>query len=466
MKKTTKIFAVVLAILMTFAMTLTASAANGSITVDNPIEGQDYTAYKIFDVVYNDNGNYSYSIDSSSDWFATVKAYADVADNSLVLTPAASNANLYIVEINGNFVPASFAAALKDANVSATGTALTVADGKASATGLDLGYYFVTSTTGALCNLTTTDPTAVIHDKNDVPFTKVVDDANPEVGQVITFTVTGKVPSTTGFADFDYVISDTMTEGLTFDFASVTVTVGGAALAEDKYTLTEGTNGFELDIDVMNIQDKVAQDIVVTYSATVNEKAVGVISNNTAVLEYNNNPTSVETTQTLPIEVELYTSQIIIDKFAADDEETKLAGAEFVLYKEVEGVKSYYKYDAENDVVSWVADIADATVVVTDENGAATIIGLEDGEYKLQETKAPEGYNLLKSDVTITIDGSAATKADLSTLTVEADVANSTGLELPETGGIGTTIFYIVGGILVIGAAVLLITKKRMGTAK
>ena len=93
---------------------------------------------------------------------------------------------------------------------------MAVADGKATATGLDLGYYFVTSTNGALCNLTTTDPAVTIHDKNDMPFKKEVDKTNVDVGQAVTFKITGKVPDYTGFTKYTYLITDTMTNGLTF----------------------------------------------------------------------------------------------------------------------------------------------------------------------------------------------------------------------------------------------------------
>ena len=189
MKHARKLTSLLLALVMVFALAVTVAAegtgaaepAKGSITVDNPIEGQNYTAYKIFDVVYDTEEHYSYTIDSTSNsWFSTVKSYADTPANGLTLTQV-KGTNTYVVTTTGDFSPAAFADALKKAVDGKNGRTLAVADGKATATDLDLGYYFVTSTTGALCNLTTTNPNANIHDKNDMPFKKEVDKTNVDV---------------------------------------------------------------------------------------------------------------------------------------------------------------------------------------------------------------------------------------------------------------------------------------------
>lgn len=464
MKTVARIASLLLALVMVFGLSVTAFAAGpGTITVDNPLEGQTYTAYKIFDVTYDeDKSTYAYSIAGDSEWYAVVSPY-----DGITLTKAASE-NTYAVTKNDSFSAAAFANVLKAAVEGKTGTVLKLADGKATATGLDLGYYFVTSSTGALCNLTTTNPDATIHDKNDVPFGKVDDKASVEVGETVSYTITGKVPDYTGFTTYTYLITDTMSEGLTFQ-KDAKVTVGGTDVTSActiTYDVDSNANKFTVSIPVMNYA--IGAEIKVTYTAVTNDNAVTVISKNSATLTYSNNPTDSSKTTTTPEDIEtVYSAKLVIDKYQKDDESKKLANAKFVL-KNAEG--KYYKYTAATESaaakVEWVENQTDATEVTTDNNGAAAFNGLKDGTYYLVETAAPAGYNLLANEVEVTINGAKATEVDLSSLTATAKVENSTGTTIPETGGIGTTIFYVAGGLLVLGAVILLITKKRMSSAK
>lgn len=158
MKHARKLASLLLALVMVFALATTAFAAGtvtGTITVANPVKDQTYTAYKIFDVVYDTNDHYSYTIDSSNEWYNTVSAYANDAAHGLKLTRV-NGGDTYVVTTENGFSAPDFADALKADVNGKTGRTLSVADGKATVTGLDLGYYFVTSSTGALCNLTTT----------------------------------------------------------------------------------------------------------------------------------------------------------------------------------------------------------------------------------------------------------------------------------------------------------------------
>lgn len=246
------------------------------------------------------------------------------------------------------------------------------------------------------------------------------------------------------------------------------VTVDGVTLDAGKYVLNQTDNGFTLTIKVMELQEKVGKEIKVTYTAVTNDNAVTVISKNSATLTYSNNPTDSSKTTTTPEDIEtVYSAKLVIDKYQKDDESKKLANAKFVL-KNAEG--KYYKYTAATESaaakVEWVENQTDATEVTTDDNGAAVFNGLKDGTYHLVETAAPAGYNLLATEVEVVINGADATEVDLSSLTATAKVKNSTGTTIPETGGIGTTIFYVAGGLLVLGAVILLITKKRMSSAK
>lgn len=463
MKPISRIASLLLALIMIIAMATTVFAASdGSITVENPKEGETYTAYKIFDVVYKeDKTAYSYTIASDSLWLTAVQSYAGITLSEAV-TDGDGN-TFHIVTQNNDFSAAAFAKVLQGAMAGKDGTELTLSGGKATASGLELGYYFVSSTNGALCNLTTTQPDAVIYDKNDVPFEKTADDVSVEVGQTVNFTIEGKVPDTTGFATYIFEITDTMTTGLTYA-KDVQVYVDGTLL-DANFTLTNTPNddaatGFALVIDVMELQSQVGKQIKVTYSAVVNENAVATVQQNDAKLKYSNDPTDSTKYTTIPDEVKLYTAKIVIDKFETGNESKKLEGAQFVL---MNAQSQFYAYDETAQAVSWVAEQKDATVVTTDADGAAAFIGLEDGVYTLKEIKAPTGYNLLTDTIEITVAGS---DADVTTLTVETDVANSTGSQLPSTGGIGTTIFYTVGGILMAVSAVLLVTKKRLSVSE
>ena len=470
MKHARKLASLLLALVMVFALATTAFAdetvtTTGTITVENPVEDQTYTAYKIFDVVYDTKDHYSYTIDSNNEWYGTVSAYANNTARGLTLTQV-KGTTTYVVTTTRAFSAPDFAGALKADVNGKTGKPLIVAGGKATVTGLELGYYFVTSSTGALCNLTTTDPTVTIHDKNDMPFEKRDDKVSAEVGETVNYTIKGKVPDYTGFTTYTYEVTDTMSEGLTFK-KDVKVTVGGKDVTTDcttTYNVDDNTNKFTVSIPVKSYT--IGAEIEVTYSALVNENAVAKISKNSATLTYSNNPSEGTKNTTTPVEETVYSSKIVIDKYEKGSTTTKLEGAEFVLYKEVtpEGgttaTKQYYKWNEENKKVEWVDTIANATTVKTDKNGAASFNGLADGTYYLVETKAPAGYNLLENPHKVEVKG-GSTEADLS---VNANVANSTGTTLPSTGGMGTTIFYVLGSALVLGAVVLLVTKKRMST--
>lgn len=468
MKTMRKLFTVLLALAMTLALAVSAFAADtGSITISNPQGDHTYTAYKIFDVTYTADGvNYSYTISETDAAFSTVKAYADVAANGLTLTPVA-NTNKYNVSIGTGFSAASFAQYLRT-NVGSlgTGTAFTKVDNTMKASGLTLGYYFVSGTSGAVCELATAKDIQ-IRDKNEVPqIEKTVndDDGTVEIGQKLTYTITGKVPSTKGYTEFTYQVTDTMTEGLTFN-EDVKVTIGGTDVTAAA-TITNNEDGFVASVNMMKYQDQIDKPVVITYTATVNEKAiVNDKETNAAVLKYSNNPADKDSYDESTVTVDVFSFNIVINKYATGNENTKLEGAKFVL-KNNEG--KYYKYDAATKAVTWVAAKADATEVSTDANGAARFDGLQAGTYNLEETAAPAGYNQLTKDIIIvldktgsaTINGAASTLEDARSLT--AGVANSTGTVLPETGGTGTVIFVALGALAVICAGVFLVTNKRM----
>ena len=467
MKTMRKLFRVLLALAMTLALAVPAFAAEttGSITITNPQGDHTYTAYKIFDVTYSGD-NYSYTISDTDTAFNTVKAYADVAANGLNLT-AVADTGKYNVSIGVGFSAASFAQHLKT-NVGSLGTGTAfIEDGNTmKASGLALGYYFVSSTSGTVCELATAKDIQ-IRDKNEVPeIKKDVDDNDRtvEIGQKLTYTITGKVPSTKGYDEFTYQVTDTMTEGLTFN-NDVTVTIGGVDVTSAA-TITNNGNGFVASVNMMHYQDQIDAPVVITYTATVNEKAIqSDKETNTATLKYSNDPANKDSFKESSVKVEVFSFNIVINKYATGNENTKLEGAKFVL-KNNDG--KYYKCDTATKAVSWVDDKSAATEVSTDANGAARFDGLQAGTYSLEETVAPAGYNQLTKDITIVLDKNGSATIDGAASAPGADhslttgVANSTGTVLPETGGTGIVIFVALGALAVICSGVFLVTNKRM----
>ena len=467
MKTMRKLFTVLLALAMTLALAVPAFAADttGSITITNPQGDRTYTAYKIFDVTYSGD-HYSYTISDTDAAFTTVKAYADVTANGLTLTPVGKTGK-YNVSTGDSFSAASFAQYLKtNAGSLGTGTAFTQVGNTMKASGLTPGYYFVSGTSGTVCELATAKEIQ-IRDKNEAPqIEKSVDDADRtvEIGQKLTYTITGKVPSTKGYTEYTYELTDTMSEGLTFN-KDVKVTIGD----EDVTTaaaITKNGNGFVASVNMMDYQGQIDKPVVITYTATVNEKAIQRNEEtNTATLKYSNDPANKNSFKESSVEVEVFSFNIVINKYAAGNESTKLEGAKFVL-KNAEG--KYYNCDTATKAVTWVVGKADTTEVTTDVNGVARFDGLQAGTYKLEETAAPAGYNQLIKDITIVLKEDGSATIDDAASTPEADrsltagVANSTGTMLPETGGIGTVIFVALGALAVICAGVFLVTNKRM----
>lgn len=467
MKTMRKLFRVLLALAMTLALAVPAFAAEttGSITITNPQGDHTYTAYKIFDVTYSGD-NYSYTISDTDTAFNTVKAYADVAANGLNLT-AVADTGKYNVSIGVGFSAASFAQHLKT-NVGSlgTGTDFTTDGNTMKASGLALGYYFVSGTSGTVCELATAKDIQ-IRDKNEVPeIKKDVDDNDRtvEIGQKLTYTITGKVPSTKGYDEFTYQVTDTMTEGLTYN-KDVKVTIGGTDVTAAA-TITNSENGFVASVNMMHYQDQIDKPVVITYTATVNEKAIqSDKETNTATLKYSNDPANKDSFKESSVKVEVFSFNIVINKYATGNENTKLEGAKFVL-KNNDG--KYYKCDTATKAVSWVDDKSAATEVSTDANGAARFDGLQAGTYSLEETVAPAGYNQLTKDITIVLDKNGSATIDGAASAPGADhslttgVANSTGTVLPETGGTGIVIFVALGALAVICSGVFLVTNKRM----
>ena len=378
------------------------------------------------------------------------------------------------------------------------GTA-TAANGTATIPGLPLGYYLVDSSLGALCALDTTTPTATIKEKNsESTIVKEVQEGtewgkqnDADIGDTISFRTTITV------IDGDpvhYVLHDKMTN-MVFQEETLVVKVGEKTLVSGKdYTLRHFSenaqdDGCTFEIAFADTTEGGAtssvlrpNDVVtITYSAILDESAKIASDGNpneTNLTYGENSSTAWSTTRT-------YTWQIDVEKYTMKNgTETKLAGAKFVLYRKgTNGSKEYVVVDESNKVLTWTSNAYDsketekAHVFVTPDNGRFSITGLDSGTYYLEEIEAPAGYNTLAEPITVVITASYDNTTNVGTAAItynatnisstdnKIKVENKSGALLPSTGGIGTTIFYVLGGVLVLGAAILLITKKRMSRA-
>lgn len=472
MKKT---MALLLALIMVFALAVPAMAAGetGTITIDHAVKGQTYTIYRVFDLEsYNAQTNaYAYKI--NKDWkafaqTADAKAYIDLDDQSYVTwvgeatdARAAEFARLALAYAKVHEI-AKVDSKKADANT-------------VTFTGLALGYYLIDTTTGTLCALDTTNPTVNVEEKNTEPSVdKEVKENSTEqfgknndanIGDTIEFQAT----ITAGKGAENYVLHDKMSEGLAFNQDSVNVTLNGTAVAADKYTVVANPSDgctFEVQFtkefcDSLKAGDKV----VVTYTATLTEAAVVAGSNkNETHISYGEkgdlkSHPSVTNTYTWKVDILKYTGQ----------NKTPLADAEFKLQRVSDGK---WATVANGKITGWVAEETAATTLKSDTNGMITIEGLDSGDYLLHETKAPAGYNKLKDPVAFTISADLSVGSSTLTYTGKPDsisrieVENLTGSALPSTGGIGTTIFYVVGGLLMLGAVVVLVTRKKVHASK
>ncbi len=494
MKKSTRIFAAFAAALLLIAMAVPAFATpqpTGSITIMEPADGVTYSAYQIFSVT-DDNGTLTYT--AADPWKAAIIAALEAGELSGLQIAADGT-----VTKLPYFKAADFAAwAKENIPVGATAIPFAEASGKLTTGAVAPGYYLVVPGAGDLASLCTVlNDEIAIQDKNDMPFDKQVEietgvwgnESGVNVGDTLNFRITGKVPTLPAEQEsYFYLVSDYLTSGLDLTADSVVVKIGDTTLTLDRvydpeaeltgnqirYNYVDENDpatpddaaddrlcGFDLSIDMLALQaDHAGDDVVITYTATVNENAIGVISENNAGLDYGDeNSQHHKDSMT-----KHYTSTIIIDKFETGSPESKLPGAKFVL-KNAEG--KFYHVDETTHVVTWKDTQAEATEVTTDAEGGAQFGGLADGTYYLVETAAPSGYTVLTDPIEVVVDGSDSTAIGLNeseiflALSEFVRVSNTPGSVLPSTGGIGTYIFYIVGGVLVAAAVVFVLMLSR-----
>lgn len=475
-----KIISVLLALVMTLALSVSALAAGeGSITISNPVENETYKVYLMFELEsYNTTANaYSYKITENWREFVTTgygKDYFNVDTQGYVTQKTGEGA--------GTDIAALAKAALEYAKSKNLTPAATLSEGNYTASNLTLGYYLIDSSLGTLCSLDTTNPTVTIKEKNAEPTNvKTVqedstgnygDKNDADIGQTVNFqsTITAQAGAE------NYVFHDKMSSGLTYTGVT-SVTLNGTTVATSNYEVktTDLTDGCTFEVqftqafcDTLKANDK----IVISYTATVNEDAViGSAGNpNESKVSYGEKGQF----STVPSETKTYTWDVDILKYTvvkgengAADTEKPLSGAVFTLSKNSDGTNPIALIKVKDNVYR-VAKTGETgiTEITTDETGTFTIEGLDSDTYYLIEKTAPAGYNTLKEPVTITIssDGKVNVTTENPNGVDTVKVLNQSGTELPSTGGIGTTIFYVLGGVLMAGAFVLLVVRKRMRT--
>ena len=464
MKKTfKKLFAALLAAALVLAMAVPAfavtNATKGSIKIDHTVSGETYTIYRMFKLdSYNAESNtYSYTVEPAWETFFSTGAgssYIDLDSNGHPTWKTGADAAAF-----------AKAALTWAADKKISGTKETATGDTVTFSDLGLGYYLVDSSLGALCGLNTTTPNVTIEEKNGQPtiekkvkshYDGWAEKNTAKIGDTVEFKIVVHVEA----GAQSYKVADTMSDGLTFNSSSLKVTYKDApATANSDYTLEPGKNGttFTLTFKDSYVADKVGEAIVVTYNATLNEKAVVTGNKNKATLGYGTNKTVESETTTYTYEFDLVKVDGATKKL--------LNGAAFKLY------------DAENggSVIKVVPVAGGYRVANGDETGAVDTIkvngkvhisGLDKTTYWLEETKAPDGYNMLTERKPVSLTNGSNNTTLTSSTWSEADhgvaVENNAGTVLPSTGGMGTTLFYVIGGGLMVAAVVLLVTKKRM----
>lgn len=465
MKKTfKKLFAALLAAALVLAMTVPAfaetNATKGSITIDGTVSGETYTIYRMFKLdSYNaESKTYSYTVESAWEGFFKTGAGGNY------ITLDGQGHPTWNAAKSQDSDKAEFAKlALKwAADNKITGTEETATGNTVTFSGLDLGYYLVDSSLGALCGLNTTNPDATIKEKNEKPEIKKEvqtsagdwsSENNAKIGDTVEYKVEIKVAD----GAQTYTVTDTMSKGLTFNNSSLKVTANDAVTTD--YTLTSTTNGFTLVLPETYVSTLTkGTTIIVTYNATLNKDAVidGDGNANEVKLSYGNQQNTVPSKVT--------TKSYQFDLVKVDGTTNKLLdGAEFEL-ADGETKLSFVKDTAGNYRVAAAGEDG-ATTTITVKGGKVNIYGLAGKTYTMTETKAPGGYNKLVTPETVNLtEGSKAHATFDANVYKDGGVVvkNNAGTVLPSTGGMGTTLFYVIGGGLMVAAVVLLVTKKRM----
>ena len=469
-----KCISLMLALVLIMALTVSVSAqtvgseGGATITINNAAKGETYSVYKLFDATVT--GTKDGSIAYTGEIPAALEGYfSKDTEGNISLKAAEDNTNLFN--------------ALKTWAGTAAVTETAESDGSVLVfQGLEYGYYVVTSSQNASAiSVTSTNPDATIYDKNATEpgnLTKAIDDDDVNFGDTVTYTITFKT------ANFDgkdtaakrirsYTITDDLPDYLE-DETVTEIKVGDASITTQQFDANNQITIPWVDASDNSLYDNGAT-VTITYTAKITDKAAiaGNGNTNTAELTWNNGE---NVDKDITATATAKTFAFVLKK--VDQKGNALSGATFQLPFQVAEVETgVYNYDG-----------AGTATVTTPETGVIVVKGVASGTYSVTETEAPTGYNKLTAPVSVVVTETDATatnsvtyldksgnevdeetadgaKVTYANETLAADVTvvvNKTGSVLPSTGGMGTTIFYVIGALLMVGAAVLLITKKRM----
>ena len=479
MKLIKKIAAMLFAFAMVFSMGTNVKAAEtGKITINPANAGETYNVYKILTLKSYDKDKELYSYVKNGDLWdkfidsAQADGYLTINDDGYVEFDAKKTEKDY-----REFAQKALAYA-KNNNVTATQT-VTPGAGATTATidKLDLGYYLVGSTVGALCSLDTTNPEVIVSDKNKAPTVEkkiakdghtdnLVSNNSANIGEHVVYQTTINVKP----GAKNYVLHDTMDSHLNFDGILQAQLSDGTNLTNGDYVVQKGPAvkcTFDISFtDVFynkyrsKIDDGTITKIIFQYSATVKDNAVVKEKmKNTTHLTYGDQ-------NTVTNESETFTKTFGIPVFKYTKNDQALAGAEFMLSTDPnctdESKALKFTLNGDNKY-RFDSNSTNKTLTSLD-NGRIDIEGLKAGTYYLKETKAPDGYNLLKTIQTIEIGEDGLIKLNGTAITDDVKVKNNSGIELPSTGGMGTTLIYLAGIVLVVLSGYVLISKRRAST--
>lgn len=506
MKKMKKVMALLLSLVMVLAMSVVAfateegSTTSGTYTITAPATSHQYEIYQIF------TGDLHEGTLSNLKWGKNGKetegtaVAADVVTALTGVTGKSFNEILAVVEPYANLNSTPIATVTNGATYEAVAGYYLIKDKDNSVTGTDSYTLYIVKVVGNV----TIDPKSdvpsfekKIKDTNDTEGTTTgwQDSADYDIGDDVPFKLEGTVAANYAqYKQYYFAFHDNEEEGLTFNKDSVRVYVDNTEITEGYTVVDNPADGCTFEV-VFNDLMAAAKEykftvnggskIRVEYTSKLNEKAkIGKEGNvNSASLEFSNNPNqeqggTPDTGKTPWDNVIVFTYKVVVNKI--DSSQKPLAGAAFELSKKVNDEYTRVALVNATENTEGKYTLSNETVTKFEWKG------LDDGDYMLTEVITPAGYNTIapikftvNADHTITwegenrntiltsLTGNAVTgditfTANTNKTELATNVVNNKGSELPSTGGMGTTIFYVVGSILVLGAAILLITKKRM----